>query len=48
MRKSIAKLAATSLALAALAGCSTDADVASRNLSQDADNFKIVRRIVFI
>jgi len=27
-------------------GCS-DADVASRNLSQDADMFKIVRRVVF-
>lgn len=34
---------ATSLSLA---GC-TDADVASRNLSQDADNFKINRRVVF-
>jgi hypothetical protein len=31
----------------ALAGCSTDADVASHNLSLDADNFKIMRRIVF-
>jgi hypothetical protein len=30
----------------ALAGCS-DADVASRNLSQAADNFGIERRIVF-
>ena len=28
-------------------GCSTDADVASYNLSQDADMFKIVRRVVF-
>lgn len=28
------------------AGCS-DADIASHNLSQDADNFKIERRIVF-
>lgn len=31
----------------ALAGCSNDADVASRNLSQAADNFEISRRIVF-
>jgi hypothetical protein len=31
----------------ALAGCSNDADVASRNLSQAADNFEINRRIVF-
>lgn len=30
-----------------LAGCSNDADVASRNLSQAADNFEIPRRIVF-
>lgn len=31
----------------ALAGCSNDAQVASYNLSQAADNFKINRRIVF-
>jgi hypothetical protein len=31
-----------------MAGCSTDADVASRNLSLDAERFKIERRIVFI
>jgi hypothetical protein len=36
------------VALAAgVAGCSNDADVASRNLSQAADNFEINRRIVF-
>ena len=29
------------------ASCSSDADVASYNLSQDADYFKIQRRIVF-
>lgn len=34
-------------ALFALAACSNDADVASRNLSQAADNFEINRRIVF-
>lgn len=33
--------------LAALAGCDRDADVASRNLSNAADNFQITRRIVF-
>lgn len=27
--------------------CASDADVASRNLSTDADQFKIVRRVVF-
>lgn len=35
------------LAVAALAGCSRDADVASRNLSEAADNFEIARRVVF-
>lgn len=34
-------------AVTALSACSTDADIASRNLSQDADNFKINRRVVF-
>lgn len=33
--------------LTSLAACSNDADVASRNLSQAADNFEINRRIVF-
>jgi len=28
-------------------GCSSDADVASRNLSQAADQFEIIRRVVF-
>lgn len=28
-------------------GCSSDADVASSNLSKDAENFKILRRVVF-
>jgi hypothetical protein len=32
---------------AALAGCSRDADVASRNLSRAADMFEITRRVVF-
>lgn len=30
-----------------LSGCTSDADVASKNLSKDADNFKILRRVVF-
>lgn len=40
----------TLLALAALVGltaCDKDADVASRNLSTAADNFEIMRRVVF-
>lgn len=32
----------------ALVGCQNDADVASYNLSQAADNFQIDRRIIFI
>lgn len=30
-----------------LAGCSSDADVASENLSKAADNFEVMRRVVF-
>lgn len=30
-----------------VAACSSDADVASKNISTDADNFKVLRRIVF-
>lgn len=40
----MAGIAAT---MALLSGCSTDADVASRNLSQDADSFQVPRRVVF-
>ena len=45
------KIAAATLGAAAtigaVAGCSTDADVASENLSKAADQFEINRRIVF-
>lgn len=43
-------IAATALAITTcigLAGCSNDADVVSHNISQDSDNFKVNRRIVF-
>ncbi len=43
-RKSI--LAAT-LGCGLLAGCDSDADVASRNLSKAADQFEVDRRVVF-
>lgn len=39
-----ASVAATALALA---GCSSDSDVVDKNLSKDADNFKVLRRVVF-
>lgn len=37
-----------SLALLFVSGCSTDADVVSRNISAEAGMFKINRRIVFL
>lgn len=44
----LAALGAVALLSGAASGCDTDADVASRNLSTDADQFKINRRIVFV
>lgn len=41
------KIAAAALAVVALAGCSSDADVASKNLSKAAEQFEIERRVVF-
>jgi hypothetical protein len=46
MKKTILGLALIGIAVG-ITGCSNDADVASRNLSQAADNFEINRRIVF-
>lgn len=45
MRRLVAVLAA--VGLLALAGCSDDAEVASKNLSKAADNFEVQRRVVF-
>lgn len=45
MKKTIVLLLLT--ALLGLTSCSREADVASRNLSEAADNFEISRRIVF-
>jgi len=42
------RFAAVGLALAIFfTGCTSDADVASSNLSKDAEQFKIQRRVVF-
>lgn len=41
------KLLLTLLALFLIAGCSTDADIASHNLSKAAEQFEINRRVVF-
>ncbi|QDM55692.1 hypothetical protein SEA_HOKKEND_106 [Mycobacterium phage HokkenD] len=46
MKKLLTAVAATGLILG-LSSCSSDADVASENLSKAADNFEIPRRIVF-
>ncbi|MBB2819034.1 UNVERIFIED_ORG: hypothetical protein GGD59_002279 [Rhizobium esperanzae] len=42
-RIAFAAIAATAI----LAGCASDADVASYNISKAADNFEVVRRVVF-
>ncbi len=47
MNKTLRTLAVIAVAGLALAGCSTDAEVVNDNISKDADNFKILRRIVF-
>lgn len=50
-RRIVATVAALVIVLGAaawaLAACSSDADVASKNLSKAADNFEVLRRIVF-
>ncbi|MBX9150067.1 beta-sandwich lipoprotein [Rhodococcus qingshengii] len=48
MKARVAAAAAiAALAIGTVAGCSTDAEVASKNLSKAADQFEIDRRIVF-
>ena len=46
MRKLL--LAAAALCTLGLAGCEAPADVASANLSREADQFHVTRRIVFV
>lgn len=41
------KLLVSAMAAITLAACSTDADIASHNLSKAADQFEIMRRVVF-
>lgn len=51
MNKITRVIAALGLALTlavTTAACGSDADVASENISKDAENFKILRRIVFL
>jgi len=50
MKSTIKTLTAVALAgtmLTQLSGCSTDASIASRNLSKEAEQFQLERRIVF-
>lgn len=46
-RRIITAAAVAVLAAVGLTACSSDADVASQNLSKAADNFEVQRRIVF-
>ncbi len=48
MKKKMMVAVLAVLAMVPVAGCSNDADVASENLSKAADNFEIVRRVVFV
>lgn len=47
MKKSLLLLLAGASTLT-LASCSSDSDVVNDNITKDADNFKIARRIVFV
>jgi hypothetical protein len=40
-------LAVMVIAVVSLVGCSTDAEIASQNISKSADQFEIYRRVVF-
>lgn len=46
--KKIIYLLFTTLGIMLFTGCANDADIASMNLSTDADNFKVLRRVTFI
>lgn len=46
--KRLVALTAVTSGLFILAGCTTESDVASQNLSEDADNFKVQRKITLI
>lgn len=49
MKKKLVAAAAALLAgVSALTACSSDADVVSKNLSKESDQFKINRRVVFL
>ena len=41
------RVAAAVVGVLMLAGCSNDADIVNENLNKDADNFKVLRKVVF-
>ena len=45
--KNLLVVATTLLMLVAVAGCSSNADVAAANVSKAADQFEVLRRVVF-
>jgi hypothetical protein len=45
--KKVLLIAAIVVALFSVTGCRTDADVVSENLSKSADQFEVMRRVVF-
>lgn len=47
VKRAIALLALAATASLGTVACTSDADVVNENLSKDADNFKIPRRVVF-
>ncbi|MHB0802746.1 hypothetical protein PVK73_25165 [Bacillus thuringiensis] len=47
MKKKIIAGLMSILAITGLAGCSTEADTVSQNLSKSADSFEVQRRVVF-
>lgn len=46
-RRTMSAVLLATVAAAGLTACSSDADTASKNLSQAADNFEVPRRVVF-
>lgn len=48
LKNKLAVFGVSIMAVFLITGCSDDADVVSQNLSKDADNFKVQRKITFI
>jgi hypothetical protein len=46
-KKLVATLFVGIMSIVALAGCTTEADTVSENLSKSADSFEVQRRVVF-